>query len=91
MRGVAVLSNNNEIYSYTEKGKRREKRQQKRDRMKRKNKRPLWKTILLCLLSVILLFSGCGMIYYYNLIDNFKYKPIDDQSAKKKEDGHFVD
>lgn len=91
MRGVAVLSNNNEIYSYTEKGKRREKRQQKRDRMKRKNRRPLWKTILLCLLSVILLFSGCGMIYYYNLIDNFKYKPIDDQSAKKKEDGHFVD
>lgn len=91
MRGVAVLSNNNEIYSYTEKGKRREKRQQKRDRMKRKKRRPLWKTILLCFLSVILLFSGCGMIYYYNLIDNFKYKPIDDKGANKNKDGYFAD
>lgn len=92
MRGVSVLSDNNEIYSYTEKGRKREKRQQKRDRMKSLKRRPLWKTILLCFLCVLLMFSGCGMIYYYNLIDNFIYKPIDNQdSDNKTKDGYIVE
>lgn len=92
MRGVFVLSDNNEIYSYTVRGKKREKRQQKKERMKRMKRRPLWKTILLCFLSVLLMFSGCGMIYYYNLIDNFIYKPIDNQNSdNQKEDGYIID
>ncbi len=85
MRGVSVLSQrNNEIYSYTAKGKRKEKRQQKKDRMKRYKRRPIWKTFLLCLLSVMLLFSGCGMIYYYNIIDSFNYKPMTDEDSGDK-------
>lgn len=77
-----MSNRNNEIYSYTAKGKKREKRQQKKDRMKSLKKRPLWKTILLCFLCVLLMFSGCGMIYYYNLIDAFNYKPIDGQNSQ---------
>lgn len=81
-----MSAKDNEIYSYTAKGKRREKRQQKKDRMKRLKKRPVWITVLLCLLSIILLFSGSGMIYYYNLIDAFNYKPIENINIDKPED-----
>ena len=92
MRGVSVLSErNNEIYSYTAKGKRKEKRQQKKDRMKRYKRRPLWKTVLLCFLSVLMLFSGCGMIYYYNVIDSFNYEPIKPQPPNKEEGGNSLE
>ncbi len=55
--------------------------------MKKFKKRPLWKTILLCFLVVLLLVSGSGMIYYYNIIDSFHYEPLgqDSDNADKNE------
>ncbi len=51
--------------------------------MKKLKRRPLWKTILLCFLCIVLLFSGSGMIYYYNIIDSFTYKPIGPTTNKQ--------
>lgn len=46
-------------------------------------KRPTWKTALICVLSIIMLVSGCGMIYFYNIIGSINYKPIDDKPNTK--------
>lgn len=82
MRGVPVLSNKeNEIYSYTEKGKRKEKRNLKKEKRKASGKSPLWRTVLLCFLSVILLVSGCGLIYFYSIVGSVNFKAIDDTKA----------
>lgn len=79
MRGVPVLSDKeNEIYSYTEKGKRKEKRNLKKEKRKASGKPPLWRTILLCFLSVVLLVSGCGLIYFYSIVGSVNFKAIDD-------------
>ncbi|MEE0059805.1 MAG: LCP family protein [Acutalibacteraceae bacterium] len=75
---------NNDIYSFTPQGKRHEIRQQKRDKMKKLKKRPLWKTILLCFLCLLLLVSGSGMIYYYNIIDSFVYEPMKEKDKDKQ-------
>lgn len=68
----------NEIYSYTSKGK----RQEMRENRKKNKKRPLWRTVLLCFLSVVMLVSGCGMIGFYSIIGNFGYEPIDDNKGE---------
>ena len=88
MRGVPVLSDKeNEIYSYTEKGKRKEKRNLKKEKRKASGKRPLWRTILLCFLSVVLLVSGCGLIYFYSIVGSVNFKAIDESKGQgKKED-----
>ncbi|MEE0265291.1 MAG: LCP family protein [Acutalibacteraceae bacterium] len=78
-----MADRSNDIYSYTPQGKRQEARQQKRAKAKKHKRRPLWKTILLCFLCLILLVSGSGMIYYYNIIDSFIYKPMGDLIGNK--------
>lgn len=72
----------NEVYSYSEKGKRREKRSLKREKRKASGKRPLWRTVLLCFLSVVLLVSGCGLIYFYSIVGSVKFEAIDDNKAQ---------
>lgn len=87
MRGVPVLSDKeNEIYSYTEKGKRKEKRNLKKEKRKASGKPPLWRTILLCFLSVVLLVSGCGLIYFYSIVGSVNFKAIDDTKAQSDKD-----
>lgn len=87
MRGVPVLSDKeNEIYSYTEKGKKKEKRNLKKEKRKASGKPPLWRTILLCFLSVVLLISGCGLIYFYSIVGSINFKAIDDNKAQSYKD-----
>lgn len=87
MRGVPVLSDKeNEIYSYTEKGKRKEKRNLKKEKRKASGKRPLWRTILLCFLSVVLLVSGCGLIYFYSIVGSVNFKAIDESKGQGKKE-----
>lgn len=75
MGGVLVLS--------PKKSPNKGKRQANKTNNKRvNNKRPVWKTVLLCILCVILLVSGCGMIYFYNIIGSINYKPINDNNSK---------
>ncbi|MEE1056139.1 MAG: LCP family protein [Acutalibacteraceae bacterium] len=76
----------NEIYSYTEKGKRKEKRNLKKEKRKASGKPPLWRTILLCFLSVVLLVSGCGLIYFYSIVGSVNFKAIDDTKAQSDKD-----
>ncbi|MEF2919682.1 MAG: LCP family protein [Acutalibacteraceae bacterium] len=49
------------------------------------NKRPVWKTALICVLSVIMLASGCGMIYFYSIINSINYASVDNKNNKEKE------
>lgn len=76
-----MSDNDNEIYSYTSKGKKRELRQNKRENRKNNKKRPIWRTVLLCFLSVVMLVSGCGMIYYYNTIGKINFEAINDNKS----------
>ncbi|MEE0931160.1 MAG: LCP family protein [Acutalibacteraceae bacterium] len=76
----------NEIYSYTEKGKRKEKRNLKKEKRKASGKRPLWRTILLCFLSVVLLVSGCGLIYFYSIVGSVNFKAIDESKGQGKKE-----
>lgn len=71
---------NNEIFSYTEKGKRKEKKELKKEMRKASGKRPVWKNILLCFLIVIFLAAGIGMIYYYQILGNIGFRAINEKN-----------
>lgn len=81
-----MLNNNdNELYSYTEKGKKLERKLlKKEDKLRKKQlykqakKRPVCVTVVLCFLCVILAVSGSAMIYYYNIVGSFGFKAIDE-------------
>ncbi len=63
----------------------KEKKQAKKTKTKRtKTKRPVWKTALLCFLCLVMLVSGVGMIYFYNIVGAVNYKPIHENSNKNK-------
>lgn len=86
-----MKNENNQLFSYTEEGKKleskqlkKEKKQEKKEMRKQLKKRPLWATILLCFLCVVMIVSGTGMIYYYNVIGSFEFKAIDDDNDYSK-------
>lgn len=61
------------------------KKQTKKTKIKKtKTKRPVWKTALLCFLCLVMLVSGVGMIYFYNIVGAVNYKPIHENSNKNK-------
>jgi len=75
-----LSESNNEIFSYTEKGRRKEKKQLKKEMRKASGKRPVWQNVLLCFLIVFFLASGTGMIYYYNILGTIGFKAIDEKN-----------
>jgi len=74
------LQDNNEIYSYTEKGKKQEKKEEIKARRKLEGKRPLWRTVVLWILVVVFTVSGCGMIYYYHILGNIGFQAISEKN-----------
>ena len=74
------MQDNNEIYSYTEKGKKQEKKEEIKARRKLEGKRPLWRTVVLWILTIVFTVSGCGMIYYYRILGNIGFQAISEKN-----------
>ena len=83
-------NNENEIYSYTEKGKKQEIKQEKKEKRKSSGKRPLWRTVLLWFLVVILGVSGGGMVYYYRVLGNIGFQAITDRKNYTNDDNSQI-